>query len=246
MDKYLVTKASWDDVRTWATAHGYRFDGELYDEGPHGQGKGPDHPVRTVNWYDCVKWCNARSEREGRPICYRVRATPYRSGNTTEVECDFNVEGYRLPTDAEWEYAARGGLVGQRYPWGNTIDHTRANYWSWWTGLYHPDPYCDYDNGYAGNDVRYNDGVQPYTSPVGAFAANDYGLSDMVGNMWQWCWDWHPGAYGLRRVKRGGAWDTPAHACRIGVRASSYPDLWHEEYVTYGDTGFRTVLTRGQ
>jgi formylglycine-generating enzyme required for sulfatase activity len=169
MAKHETTKALWDEVRNWGTSRGYT-------DLPVGGGKAGTHPVQTISWFDVIKWCNARSEKEGLTPCYTVGGSPLRTGTAIPV-VNWTAKGYRLPTEAEWEKAARGGLNGKRYPWGDTISHSQANY------VNHP---------------TYAVGNQPYTSPVGSFAANGYGLQDMVGNVWEWCWDWYgtyaPGA----------------------------------------------------
>jgi formylglycine-generating enzyme len=231
MDRYEVTKAMWDNVMNWASSHGYDIRADS------GSGKASDHPVQWVTWYECVKWCNARSEKEGLTPCYThpTSGDVYRQGECTP-DCNWSANGYRLPTEAEWEKAARGGSSGHRFPWADAdmITHSRANYcgrpWAY-----------SYDLGYGGYDVNYATCDEPYTSPVGSFTPNGYGLYDMAGNVFEWCWDWYGSNYygssvgtdpkgapsGEYRVLRGGSWYilTPAIHLRCAYRGRlSGPD----------------------
>ena len=241
MAKYETSWLQWKQLRDWARASGLGYT-DLAD----GIGKADDHPVHSVGWYDVVKWCNARTEYDNATKgttftpCYTDNGAVYRTGNSDAVVCNWSANGYRLPSEAEWEKSARGGLSEQNFPWGNTIAHSQANY------------YSRSDYSYDVSSTRdwhpsYNDGVFPYTAPVDSFTANGYGLFNMSGNVWEWCWDPY-GAYtsGAQvdtrgatsagyRVLRGGSWGHYAYGCRVAYRGYSYPD--HGNHVI----GFRVA-----
>jgi len=222
MDKYEVTKALWDEAASWAAANGYDLgpaDGSTYTDGI---GTPADHPVVSVSWYEAVKWANARSEMEGLTPCYytdSLHSTVYRTGNV-DLQNDWvkwDADCYRLPTEAEWEKAARGGLEGKRYPWGNEA------------------PACTTG---VPNGARFRP-CSTGTAPVGTYSPNGYGLYDMAGNVWEWVWDWYDFDYyeaspgsdprgpvsGLDRVVRGGSWGNHWFVIRVAYRFSGLPGL---------------------
>ena len=220
-----TTRSQWDAVRTWAAAHGYTDLAE-------GAGRAGDHPVHTVSWHDVVKWCNAASERDGMKPCYTVDKTVYRTGVSDAVACDWKADGYRLPTEAEWEVAARGGLVGKRFPRGDTISHDQANYIA--------STRYDFDASgkTPGHHPRFAAPGAAGTSPVKSFPPNGYGLFDMAGNVSQWCWDWYGNypdkpapdpkgpATGSLRILRGGHWNREAwKGAASAYRLCGFPTL---------------------
>lgn len=165
---------------------------------------GPRTPVTEVSWTQAVRFCNLLSHATGLQPCYSM-------GHNTDghdVICDWKVNGYRLPSEAEWEYACRAGSSGDRYAELDEI--------AWYRG---------------------NSGGQVHD--VAMKIPNAWGLHDMVGNVWEWCWDrYDPKTYGPYRVFRGGGWSDRPNACRASCRRKSHPTF------RIDDLGFR--LARSQ
>jgi len=211
--KYEVTFEEYD--RFCDDTHGDRPD-------DRGWGRGVQ-PVIHVDWNDAVAYCNWLSKKDGLFPCY--------SGKGKMVECDFSANGYRLPTEAEWEYAARGGQNSQGFLYA---------------GSDNPDEVAWYANN--SNDKLH---------PVGEKEPNELGLYDMCGNMFEWCWDWYdqnyyaasppsdplgppppqdPQPWEFVRVRRSGSWREDAENVRVSAR--SFDGIGYP-----GDNGFRLART---
>ena len=172
--------------------------------------KGPHLPVEQVNWFEAIEYCNQRSQREGLSLAYTI----YGSGDYRTVIWNHSANGYRLPTEVEWEYACRAGTT-TRYNTGDNITKNQANY----------------DKSYG------------RTTPVGSFNPNAWGLYDMHGNVWEWCWDLddydseQADSMGVSsesgRVLRGGSWVNPARDLRSVSRSIDRP------YHPHSTFGFR-------
>ena len=180
--------------------------------------KNPNNPVEQVTWSAAVKFCNARSLREGRKPCY----------DTNSWACDFSANGYRLPTEAEWEYACRCGSTKQ-VSFSDASEELKSIAW------------------FDGNS-------QSKPHPVGQRKPNDWGLYDMLGNVWEWCNDFYGVKYyrqspqdnprgpeeGEKRVLRGGAWSSSAANCSSLVRNCDEAGQT-DVCLTMDSNGFRCV-----
>ena len=228
MGKYEVTQAEYEKYCSYTGSSSPRSS----------YGDGDNYPAYYVNWYDALVYCNKRSIAEGLTPCYSILdstnpdawgAVPKSSDSTwNAVVCDWNANGYRLPTEAEWEYAARAGddtVSSLTYAGTNSL--SKLGEYAW-----------------------YKDNSSSKTHEVGTKKANAFGLYDMSGNVREWCWNWYTNSYntgteggsdptgtsaGSSRVGRGGNWYNNSVGCAVSYRDLSYP------YHRYFYLGFRVV-----
>ncbi|GHU09114.1 hypothetical protein FACS1894151_06260 [Spirochaetia bacterium] len=220
-----TTYELWYEVRQWALNNGYTF-ANTGREGYNGASGGVPpterkfEPVTYVSWRDAVVWCNALSERMGKTAVYKTAGGLVIRSSTGSIENEIvappSGTGYRLPTEAEWEYAARGGVPATGTPWTYQYSGSNDAIGVAW---------------YSGNSDW-------STHEVGDRAPNSLGLYDMSGNVWEWCWDKYSSEYSLR-VLRGGDWYNDTSYAAVSYRGDFDPGN------TDGNVGFRFVCPPG-
>lgn len=174
-------------------------------------------PIHSISWISAINYCNWLSKKNGLKPVYKRENNQY--------VCDFSANGYRLPTEAEWEFAAKGGNQTKNYKYSG---NNKADIIAW-----------------------YKTNSKQHTHQVGTKLANELGIYDMSGNVWEWCWDWYNRDFyltesgnnpkgperGTERCLRGGSWDSKLYSLRCANRLKDKPFVRSEFY------GFRVART---